>query len=74
VGCDGSTVKFTFLNLYFNGIRNSGSQRACVLLLNPLIPEFLMLMYFFSQLGDYPKAFEHLGNALTYDPGNYKVS
>lgn len=42
-------------------------------LLNPLIPVFLMLIYFFSQLGDYQKAFEHLGNALTYDPGNYKV-
>lgn len=32
-----------------------------------------MLMYFFSQTGDYQKAFEHLGNVLTYDPGNYKV-
>lgn len=42
--------------------------------LTPLTPEFLMLIYFFSQLGDYQKAFEHLGNALTYDPGNYKVS
>lgn len=25
------------------------------------------------QLGVYQKAFEHLGNALTYDPANYKV-
>lgn len=48
-------------------------DKAGFLLLNPLIPEFLMLIYFFSQLGDYQKAFEHLGNALTYDPGNYKV-
>lgn len=30
-------------------------------------------MFFFSQTGDYQKAFEHLGNVLTYDPGNYKV-
>lgn len=39
-----------------------------------LIPDFLILTYFFSQLGDYQKAFEHLGKALTYDQGNYKVS
>lgn len=25
------------------------------------------------QLGKYQKAFEHLGNALTFDPNNYKV-
>lgn len=31
------------------------------------------LVYFFSKLGIYQKAFEHLGNALTYDPTNYKV-
>lgn len=27
----------------------------------------------FCQLGKYQKAFEHLGNALTFDPHNYKV-
>ncbi|KAJ7418909.1 Bardet-Biedl syndrome 4 protein [Pitangus sulphuratus] len=27
-----------------------------------------------GQTGDYQKAFEHLGNALTYDPGNYKAT
>lgn len=27
----------------------------------------------FRQLGKYQKAFEHLGNALTFDPNNYKV-
>lgn len=31
-------------------------------------------LLFFFQLGDYQKAFEHLGKALTYDQGNYKVS
>lgn len=25
------------------------------------------------ELGKYQKAFEHLGNALTFDPNNYKV-
>uniref|UniRef100_A0A3Q1K7N2 BBSome complex member BBS4 n=1 Tax=Anabas testudineus TaxID=64144 RepID=A0A3Q1K7N2_ANATE len=28
---------------------------------------------FFGQLGKYQKAFEHLGNALTFDPNNYKA-
>nr|XP_029502413.1 Bardet-Biedl syndrome 4 protein-like [Oncorhynchus nerka] len=28
----------------------------------------------YLQLGKYQKAFEHLGNALTHDPNNYKVS
>lgn len=31
------------------------------------------LVCFFSKLGIYQKAFEHLGNALIYDPTNYKV-
>uniref|UniRef100_M3Z0E8 BBSome complex member BBS4 n=1 Tax=Mustela putorius furo TaxID=9669 RepID=M3Z0E8_MUSPF len=31
------------------------------------------LSCFFSKLGIYQKAFEHLGNALTYDPTNYKA-
>lgn len=40
------------------------------LLIAPLI-QFSALL--FSKLGIYQKAFEHLGNALTYDPTNYKV-
>lgn len=36
-------------------------------------PQCNSLVYFFSKLGIYQKAFEHLGNALTYDPTNYKV-
>ena len=30
-------------------------------------------MLCFCQLGKYQKAFEYLGNALTFDPNNYKV-
>lgn len=30
-------------------------------------------VFIFWQLGKYQKAFEHLGNALTFDPNNYKV-
>lgn len=67
--CNGSTVKLTFLTepeilMPTNPVFS---------VLTPLVPEFLMLVYFFSQAGEYQKAFEHLGNVLTYDPGNYKV-
>lgn len=33
----------------------------------------MTIMLIFFQLGKYQKAFEHLGNALTFDPNNYKV-
>lgn len=39
---------------------------------HPLSGSFLFIL-FFPQLGKYQKAFEHLGNALTFDPSNYKV-
>ena len=32
-----------------------------------------LLSHFILQLGQTSKAFEHLGNALTYDPSNVKV-
>ena len=32
-----------------------------------------LLLHFILQLGQTSKAFEHLGNALTYDPSNVKV-
>lgn len=70
----GSTAKFPSLNIRFTRTRHSSAPKEAFSFLNPPFPEFLMLIFFFSQLGDYQRAFEHLGNTLTYDPGNYKVS
>lgn len=39
---------------------------------NAISPD-VILWFAFSKLGIYQKAFEHLGNTLTYDPTNYKV-
>lgn len=50
-------------------------MRVCLAsLLNYRPPSVIILwLLLFPKLGIYQKAFEHLGNALTYDPTNYKV-